>query len=106
MTVREILCKARKIISDRNRWCQGTLQMGNRYCALGALWSIQGRMTDESKAATSTLEEAAWKLHRLSVAGVNDRIGYDATLNMYDKALEIACEREDLEATKEEVQNG
>lgn len=108
MTVREILCKARKLLSNKENWLQGTLHSrdGSRHCALGALWSSAGSKwgaEPDAKAATGVLEQAARTLYRKGVAGVNDHLGYEATLKMYDKALEIACEREDAADAAKEV---
>ena len=98
MTVREVLCKARKLLSDKKRWCVGSWHTTSRngldqYCALGALNKIGGD-TPERNAARTTLQASAKELYGSQVIVVNDHRGYEATLKMFDHAIEKACEAE------------
>ncbi len=45
MTTKETLKRARDLIADPNRWCQGMLRDGDRVCALGAISEVAGFAT-------------------------------------------------------------
>jgi hypothetical protein len=94
MTVREVLCKARKLISNKANWCQWALHMGDQHCALGALEHVSGTRHGPEM---ETLRAAAKELYGSSIVTVNDSHGYEATLKMFDRAIEMACEKEDGE---------
>lgn len=95
MTEREALCKARKLISKRIHWCQGSFARThwgvNQYCAIGALRHVGGL-----EKAVDTLETSARMLFNMSVVGVNDNEGHRATLKMFDHAIELACQKEEV----------
>jgi hypothetical protein len=39
----DVLIEARRIISDPDRWCQRRYNLGDAYCAIGAIMKCDGR---------------------------------------------------------------
>lgn len=107
----EVLNKARDLITDPDRWTQRTLarDVGGRrtgatssaatcFCALGALVKVAFDMqldTDDYSAfsdvpGAGALEAVAIKRFCVAgAAGVNDLLGHDAVLKMFDHAIEM-----------------
>ena len=99
MNTKEVLIKARELISDPNNWTAHAYARdakGERveinspaackFCALGAVQRVIGRPHDPS------LSRKAWNaLHEqtsdYSVASVNDNEGHAAVMEMFDKAI-------------------
>lgn len=115
MTELEILTKARELIADPERWATGELARDAgghkvppdspsacRWCAYGALQNFaddrdagplldaaEGRLADAAcdvLNATPEFDEDADCL----IAHVNDDLGHAATLQMFDRAIEMA----------------
>ena len=96
--------KARNLIVDKDRWCEGGLrdELG-RHCAIGAYNEVAGtqgyREVPDAlvKAAVNMVDEAG--LNRWdagfgfhAVYMVNDQLGHEATLRMFERAIEIAIQ--------------
>jgi hypothetical protein len=100
ITVREVLCKARKLISDKKHWCRGAWHQKragvDQYCALGALHEIgKGSDGNTNAIVNKTLGAASRELYSTDIVNVNDDLGHEATLKMFDRAIEMACDKED-----------
>ncbi len=103
MNTKEILIAARELIADKSRWTQGTLARnveGNPehcvqgktavcFCAAGAVMHCAtGEDEEEWIGAWSALDAAAFSLYGgRDVAGVNDKLGHEAVLKVYDHAI-------------------
>lgn len=102
MTAAEILRAARLKLSDRSRWTTAFLARnanGERvscrspeavcFCAYGALKAETPGPTDECWVAESFLESAATEVDPMTngPADINDNLGYEAVIKMYDIAI-------------------
>src|SRR6185369_4319666 len=96
------LTEARKKIENKVNWTKGALakDMRNRvvnmlspnackWCALGAIGT-----TFCPESTVELLRQSAKELFDLRVQDVNDFLGYEAVLVMYDHAIEIYKEEE------------
>jgi hypothetical protein len=107
MTLLELLTKSRNRIASRDNWCTGTAaktahgtpcsttqQTAVRFCALGALWSFDRVSADESAKASIIAAEKALRrasidlFNEKSVVDVNDQLGHEAVLKVYDRAIQ------------------
>ena len=97
--LRDILIVARSLIADKAQWCQGVMacdadcgevdsksSRAVRWCAVGALEHVTGRSFD-SLLVKRVLIQAAFRLYRSSPVRVNDCMGHDAVLAVYDAAI-------------------
>lgn len=96
------LIKARDYISDPDHWCQGALLHGNRVCAIGALgYADLGQRffgepvsiteySDNFLRSRTILDDTAEKLYGKAAYQVNDSLGHEAVLVIFDKAIETA----------------
>lgn len=93
----DILRGAREIISDPSRWCQGTLENGaGQVCALGAI-ARSSDAVGRRYAEDDVMRAVAQKMLREKTpalcssihpaACVNDFMGHEATLEMFDTAI-------------------
>lgn len=101
MKIKEVLIAGRKLIEDPARWTQGHLardaegnktamiNAGVRWCAAGAVCRVDNQFLDINACtnAWSALNEAARKLHKRPVVWVNDELGHEAVLKVYDLAI-------------------
>lgn len=111
LTVLEVLEKARALIADKKRWTQREFARNRRsetvspddpeacrWCAAGAVMRVLGLaesdLYDDSAAlSTHNAALAALELHariggyNVSVADVNDSLGWAAAMNLYDRAI-------------------
>ncbi len=103
MTPREILMKARHLISARKRWCQGEYARfddGERcepdhpgavcWCAFGAVRHFDGNGEGDLGAASLMLGDASSELFDKSANSVNDCEGHEPVMRMFDLAIQIA----------------
>lgn len=115
----DLLQRSYRSIIDRNKWCKGTRDDGRgRHCAMGAL-NLAGLSDDENESshpAVIALNTAARELYpeitystcgdNLSrvedptcgyyclvyrIVAVNNQLGHDATLRMFERAIELAA---------------
>lgn len=117
MSAAEMLRAARKRIEDPDHWTTGVIARNRagdecdpdspaaaRWCALGSIW-CERKLTlrsEDTDLATRFLEEAACEIRDTQPelvakrsaqpveAQVNDELGHEATLRMYDRAIELA----------------
>lgn len=102
MNDKEILVKARELLSDKDNWTQGEYardSAGNITCPIGdsaTCWCVYGALIKYTGLSTTRALEstAAEKLHRAAKrwqnAGpvqINDNQGYEAVLALLDKAI-------------------
>lgn len=100
----EALRQARELITPEDRFCRGqyaktehgtpaspTMSNAYRFCGLGAVRKVTGTYRDH--AAVEALKAAASDLYDMDVADVNDEIGHDAILKVFDKAILNESER-------------
>lgn len=101
LTVKEVLIQARKKIEDPKNWCQvyaALNQAGNpvepdeltacHFCAYGAIGSVAGLKNLKLKQETEKiLGNAAQSLFKVGVITVNDSMGHEAILKVFDKAI-------------------
>lgn len=119
MTPKELLTKARELITERSNWTMSVLHdaVSGSYCALGALYAADGETgqtflkhavypysynwettegpeKDLLRAAHSILDDAVTvkypERHGWHIWHVNDGMGHEATLEVFDKAIELA----------------
>lgn len=105
MTPKEQLQAARELLSDKARWTTGwfahdkdneEVDSGDPaavcWCAFGAINKVAERFIERGEGANEFLERAALEIGGTpsNPARVNDRLGYEATLQMFDRAIELA----------------
>lgn len=81
----DTLLEARNWLADPNNWCQ--FDMYNKQgqtCAVGALTYVSGKYNEE---AHRFMIGVAHELYGTGPMGVNDCIGYDAVMEMFDAAI-------------------
>jgi hypothetical protein len=107
MSTAEILKAAKALIADPERWtvreyaikadsspAWGYETDACKWCALGALqYVLLSRVTGGTQPRL-LLDSVANGLHDEGVTGVNDDLGHAAVMRMYDKAIELAEERQ------------
>lgn len=94
------LIEAKKRIEDPDNRCIGELSDGDKVCAIGATQIVQGRSLvawikcPVAALLNKTAAEMLWKLGKKHVANphvpaayVNDRLGHDAVMEMFDLAI-------------------
>lgn len=98
----EILRAGKARIQDPKNWCKGTfmrdsegkgfadggLQSPVQWCALGAVMGSLGKGKDYLCRAARSLFISPW----ISPANVNDRLGHNCVMMMYDAAIKMAEE--------------
>lgn len=98
LTDLEILIQARDLLSNPARWTQGHLACDELdkpvlvnspdavcWCAIGACNKVSGKTGEHP----DSLRRAAEEMRGWSPSQVNDSVGYEATLEMFDRAIEI-----------------
>lgn len=98
LTDLETLVQARDLLSNPARWTQGMLagdESNNQvavnsldavcWCAIGACNKVSGNLSEHP----DSLRRAAEEMRGWSPSQVNDSVGYEATLEMFDRAIEI-----------------
>jgi hypothetical protein len=111
MTPLEILIETRNLLSDRSKWCQcyaAKDKAGNlvaptdpeaiAWCALGAIRKCGAINSDliihlanefnPLNLAIILLQEAGKSLYDMGIMSTNDIKGYEATMEMFDEAIE------------------
>lgn len=89
----EILTKAKDLITDKSHWIQREYVskvdgVPTAWCAVGALRNITGNYLDHSIGSPLyILENASVELYNMNVVGVNDELGHEETLQVYDLAI-------------------
>lgn len=89
-----MLAEARALILDPAAWCQGEyaldkdgetclISQGVRFCAIGALVRAGCGFSDEKE----RLNKIAVKMYGMSLMGVNDSLGHEAVISVFDAAL-------------------
>ena len=97
--MKEILTKARDRVKDPEHWCQGTYALtkdgldanptedrADRFCAIGALLRANDKSENYIKAELA-LRHAASKLFSKGPTSVNDQLGHEAVVAMFDEAI-------------------
>lgn len=107
MTAVEVLRKAKELIADPARWCQGKSacdehgvvrslkdQEAVAFCAEGAL----GRISDDPwrYRLVPLMCQAARELYCYDHIYVNDQLGHGAVMKVFDRAIELAEEADAL----------
>lgn len=101
MTVCSVLKRAREIISDPSKWTtssyardkNGDITSPNYddavcFCSLGAVRRAARELGQSSWDAQTRLESVAKKLfHGYTVVDVNDAMGHDSVIAMFDEAI-------------------
>ena len=104
MTGLEVLVKARELISDPERWTHGVYARDAKgescfdssdeatcFDALGALNRVSGTRMRARTSASSFLYEAIDSVPSpYSIGEINDQLGHEATLKIFDRAIELA----------------
>lgn len=104
MTNLEILIEARALIADKSHWTHEVFantsngipvlpnsHRATKWCAIGALRKIVGNYLDHSIGSPLyILENASVELYNMNVVGVNDDLGHEETLQVYDLAIKSA----------------
>ncbi|MEM7223746.1 MAG: hypothetical protein AAF495_12245 [Pseudomonadota bacterium] len=98
----QILVQARNLISDKTRWCRCALAQdeaergvnpsdatARKWCAVGALEHCSPTV-GLYKAAYDLLLKAAGSLYHRRLDFVNDELGHEAVLEVYNRAIELA----------------
>lgn len=107
MTDLEVLEQARDLLSNKARWTQDyfardegdcvvstTSRAAVCWCAFGAVEKVTGQCEPTSFGPNAFLCSAASELFPISEGNpaiVNDRLGYEATMQMFDRAIELAA---------------
>lgn len=105
MTPLEVLVKARELISDPSKWTTGkNARSSNRlpvhptsdnavcFCSYGAVSRVTGDpdLHDGDPRAIGYLDDAAEELFNKCASDVNDDMGHECALAVYDRAIELA----------------
>lgn len=92
-----ILERARKLISDPKNWIKGSYDNDEfapqAWCATGALCYVLGKEPSEVEYKCDVydlLDDEARRLHKRRVNQVNDQLGHEATLALYDATIQLA----------------
>ena len=81
------LIDAKKLIADKDNWCQYELKNDQgQYCAIGAL-SVGLYRPRTRTLAYRKLRSASMELHQMGVSGVNDVLGHTQVMEIYDHAI-------------------
>lgn len=103
------LMRAKAVIENPANWCQGTVvDEKGRVCALGALYykvhdypnTEWPQIEDDLKyLRVAATQEAQSRPHYTRVplgspACVNDQMGHEAVIRMYDKAITLSMQQE------------
>ncbi len=102
-----LLMKARDLISDESRWCQGNLgvdayghptedlEFAVRVCSVGALLKVYDDDLPRVRASTA-LNAASRELsgNKYGIVDFNDNTGHAAVMEMFDRAIEAEMEDE------------
>jgi len=112
-TVKQVLTEARELISDPERWTTGIYAVdadGNdvvstdpkacKWCSIGAVYNkafLSCLPSDEeytlAARSESALRRGAFEVHKENaITLVNDKMGHGASLQMFDKAIEL-CDK-------------
>jgi len=104
MDITDALLEARNLIADPAHWTRCSLERDNhlRHCAYGALMHVAGTCQGELRKITinnhtkacSFLNRASFKLYKNSTMSVNDDIGHDAIMEVYDLAIRLSKDEE------------
>ena len=99
----EILIQALGIISNPERWTQGTFARditgdsrsylsyaAVRFCAAGAIFKCIRWDGAFPVRAIQYLDEAALQMASSNSVGVNDKLGHAAVIRMFERAIELA----------------
>jgi len=104
MKTSELLRAAQELIRDKSKWTRGaygrdaagesvddvdSITAAESFCALGAVHFVSGDEVDEGP-WFEALRRAAIIAGESSVVSVNDVLGHDAVMKMFDRAIEIA----------------
>lgn len=101
LTIKEVLIQARKKIEDPKNWCQVYAALNRagipvapeeptacHFCAYGAISSVAGLKNIKLKRETvSILRNAAQSVFKVGIITVNDGMGHEAILKVFDKAI-------------------
>ena len=101
MKVKDLLINARKLIENKENWIRGLLaaDVNNipvkpenykacKFCALGALGRVCPTNFEIQSKAIDILSNVARKLYKTeSITCVNDSLGHQAVLNLFDEAI-------------------
>lgn len=98
MTTREILIAARALIADPARWCRGAFGQDDedcilsieellgrgacKWCALGAVYHVAGYRIEVGVAELNLASR--YLFNKKDATLVNDELGHDAVLRVYD----------------------
>lgn len=104
MSAAAILKSAKKLISDKSRWCTGQYAKNSnldpvpvwsgaavRFCAYGAVSRCAGQAVGKSVYVNKLLHDAALREYGTDVITLNDGLlGHDAIMRVFDLAIEEA----------------
>lgn len=125
----EILARAKSLIRSKKSWIQGTSARSEsgghvdwnnplsenaacEWCATGAVYQAGidagvadegGKYSAEFNSASSLLDQVAVDIYGYTAVSVNDTLGHDEVLTIFDAAISRAKELEDSEDTSEDV---
>lgn len=99
----DILTEAQERIRDPQQWAQGHYAYTKTgracdYAAKGAVcWCAMGTLykSRATKRVHTCIQEAADGMFSRAVIGINDILGHDAVMRMFDRARELAKEASD-----------
>jgi hypothetical protein len=97
-----MLKKAKALIADKSKWTQKVMgrnaageecevNVACQFCALGALLAVCGGRNMEYSIQKEKLYTASMKLWFASPINVNDEMGWEKVMEMYDEALLEEC---------------
>lgn len=110
MTNLEILIEARALIADKSHWTHEVFantsngipvlpnsHRATKWCAIGALRKIVGDDSNSLHGIDSPIRQlnlVALDLYQMNIANVNDRLGHQSVLKVYDLAIKTSGEKE------------
>lgn len=89
----EVLRAARKLIETPDLLCRGTYSVKNgvsKFCAYGAVQEACVLTEHYWQDVGKWLLRASMKMHEVGPIDVNDRLGHEAVMQMYSRAISLA----------------
>lgn len=87
------LIKAKSLIENPENWCQRAIEWEGRRCALGALLEVTQPI--DVGDLCSYVDRAANEFDGRNIVQVNNELGHAATMQMFDRAIMLALEKQD-----------
>ena len=86
------LVRAKAFVQNKENWCQGQGTKGHQRCAMQAVWDEEDAA--EVGGAVVMLNDVAFEMYGMHIVMVNDKLGHEETMKMFDTAINRSIERD------------